>query len=67
MICTTHQYDSVDQMKKDEICGEFDTPWAAAYKCMQGLVGTPEGKIPRRRFGDNIKIDLKVRGWTGMD
>ena len=30
-------------------------------------MGTPEGKIPRRRFGDNIKIDLKVTEWTGME
>jgi hypothetical protein len=35
------------------------------------LVGKPEGKIPlgrpRRRWMDNIKIDLGERGWTGVD
>jgi hypothetical protein len=35
------------------------------------LVGKPEGKSPlrrpRRRWVDNIKIDLKNRGWGGMD
>jgi hypothetical protein len=35
------------------------------------LVGKAEGKIPlgrpRRRWVDNIKIDLRERGWDGMD
>jgi hypothetical protein len=35
------------------------------------LVGKPEGKRPlgrpRRRWMDNIKIDLRERGWGGMD
>jgi hypothetical protein len=35
------------------------------------LVGKPEGKrplgIPRRRWVDNIKIDLREIGWDGMD
>jgi hypothetical protein len=35
------------------------------------LVGTPEGKRPlrrpTRRWVDNIKIDLRVIGWDGMD
>jgi hypothetical protein len=35
------------------------------------LVGKPEGKRPlgrpRRRWVDNIKIDLRERGWDGMD
>jgi hypothetical protein len=35
------------------------------------LVGEPEGKRPlgrpRRRFVDNIKIDLREVGWDGMD
>jgi hypothetical protein len=35
------------------------------------LVGNPEGKIPlgrqRRRWVDNIKIDLREIGWDGMD
>jgi hypothetical protein len=34
------------------------------------LVGKPEGKkllgIPRRRWVDNIKIDLRM-GWYGLD
>jgi hypothetical protein len=35
------------------------------------LVGTPEGKRPleilRRRWKDNIEIDLHEGGWGGMD
>jgi hypothetical protein len=35
------------------------------------LVGMPEGKRPlgrpRRRWVDNIKLDLREIGWDGMD
>jgi hypothetical protein len=35
------------------------------------LVGKPEGKRPlgrhRRRCEDNIKMDLRERGWGGID
>jgi hypothetical protein len=35
------------------------------------LLGKPEGKrplgIPRRRWMNNIKMDLRVIGWDGMD
>jgi hypothetical protein len=35
------------------------------------LVGNPEGKSPlgrpRRRWVDNIKMDLRELGWSGMD
>jgi hypothetical protein len=35
------------------------------------LVGKPEGKrplgIPRRRWADNIKMDLREIEWEGMD
>jgi hypothetical protein len=35
------------------------------------LVGKPEGKrplaIPRRRWVDNIKMDLSEIGWDGLD
>ena len=37
----------------------------------RGLVGKPEGKrslgIPRRRWEDNIKMDLQEVEWWGMD
>jgi hypothetical protein len=35
------------------------------------LLGEPEGKRPlgrsRRRWEDNIKVDLREIGWDGMD
>jgi hypothetical protein len=35
------------------------------------LMGKPEGKrplgIPRRRWEDNIRMDLREIGWGGMD
>jgi hypothetical protein len=35
------------------------------------LVGKPEGKRPlgrpRRRWVDNVKIDLRETGWDGVD
>jgi hypothetical protein len=35
------------------------------------LVGKPEGKIPlgrpRRRWVNNIKMDLREIGWNGLD
>jgi hypothetical protein len=35
------------------------------------LVGKPEGKRqlgrPRRRWEDNIRADLRIIGWGGMD
>jgi hypothetical protein len=43
-------------------------PKRNAYKV---LVGKPEGKRPlgrpRRRWVNNIKIDLRETGWDGMD
>jgi hypothetical protein len=39
--------------------------------CLRGLVGKPEGKRtlrrPKRRWEDNIKIDLREILWGGMD
>jgi hypothetical protein len=40
-------------------------------RCLQGLVGRPEGKRPlgrpRRRWEDNIKMDLGVIGIDGAN
>jgi hypothetical protein len=40
-------------------------------ECIWILVGKPEGKIPlgrpRRRWGDNIKRDIREIGWGGLD
>jgi hypothetical protein len=38
---------------------------------IRALVGKPEGRRPlgrpRRRWEDNIKMDLREVGWEGMD
>jgi hypothetical protein len=31
------------------------------------LVGKPEGKRPRRRWVNNIRIELRDIGWDGVD
>jgi len=40
-------------------------------RCIQGLVGKPEGKRPlgrcRHRWEDNIKMELQEVGCGGMD
>jgi hypothetical protein len=40
-------------------------------KCIQGFDGEPEGqktlRSPRRRWENNIKTDLKVTAWEGVD
>ena len=33
----------------------------------RALVGKPEGKRPRRKLEDNIKMDLQEVGCAGMD
>jgi hypothetical protein len=42
--------------------------WRGAYRA---LVGKPEGRRPlerpRRRWDDNIKMDLREVGWGGVD
>ena len=45
--------------------------YGGGERCIEGLVGKPEGKIPlgrpRRRWEDTIKIDLQEAGCEGMD
>jgi hypothetical protein len=45
--------------------------WAGHAYAYRILVGKPERKRPlgrpRRRWVDNIKMDLRVIGWDGMD
>ena len=39
-------------------CGTY----GGRERCAQGLVGKPEGKRPRRRWEDNIEVDLEEVG-----
>ena len=61
MICIPHKYFSGDQIKKNEMswaCGTY----RRQERCMQVLVGKPEGKRQfgrrRHRRKDDIKIDI---------
>jgi hypothetical protein len=64
------KYNENNHVKKDEMGGACSTNGEKrnAYRI---LVGKPEGKRPlgrpRRRWVDNIKIDLREIGWDGVD
>jgi len=51
----------------DGICSTY----GGEQRCMQGFGGKPEGKRPlgrpRRRWEDNIKMDLQEVGCGGTD
>jgi hypothetical protein len=63
VLLTKHKY--TDQVRKEEM------GWACSMDGDMILVGKPEGKRllgrRRRRWMDNIKIDLREIGWDGMD
>ena len=58
------QYCAVDKIEKNEMCGECGTYGGRGMHKV--LVGKPEGKRlsgrPRRRWEDNIKMDLREVG-----
>jgi hypothetical protein len=61
-----------DQIKKNEMGGACSTYGEGRGAC-RILVGIPEGRRrlgrPRRRWEDNIKMDLQEEGWgawTGL-
>jgi hypothetical protein len=51
--------------------GEACSAYGGEERLTQGLVGKPEGKTPlvrsRRRWKDNIKMDLQEVGCGSMD
>jgi hypothetical protein len=65
------KYHSGDHVKKTEMgrtCGTY----GGEERYIQGLMGKPEGRRPlgrpRRRWEDNIKMDLREVGWEhGLD
>ncbi|PNF23179.1 hypothetical protein B7P43_G03654 [Cryptotermes secundus] len=65
-----NQENQNDQVKKDEVAGHVARIGEIknAYRI---LVGKPEGTRrlgrPRRRWVDNIKMDLREIGWDGMN
>jgi hypothetical protein len=63
-------YSSPSQVKEDEVDGACSTN-GEKRNVYRILAGKPEGKRslgrPRRRWVDNIKLDLREIGWDGMD
>jgi hypothetical protein len=57
-------------MKEDEVGGPYGTH-GGGERCLQGFGWKPEGKIPlvgpRRRWEDNIKLDLREIGIDGAN
>ena len=70
MIVLFTQYCSGDQIEKNEIGGACST-YGERRVVYRILVGKSEGKIPlgrpRRRWEDNIKMDLQEVGCENMD
>jgi hypothetical protein len=59
-----------DQVKEDEM-GRACSTNGEKRNAYRILAGKPEGKRPlgrpRRRWVDNIKMDLRETGWYGLD
>jgi hypothetical protein len=66
MICT-HEIVFGWSNREKEAGEQYDT--FEREKCVQGLLGRPEGKKPlgrpSLRWEDSIKIDLQEVGWGG--
>jgi hypothetical protein len=64
------KYNSNDKVKEDEM-GRACSTNGEKRDAYMILVGKPEGKRPlkrpRRRWVDNIKIDLREIEWNGVD
>jgi hypothetical protein len=60
----------VDQVKEDEI-GKACSTNGEKRNAYRILVAKPEGKRPlgrpRRKWVDNIKVDIREMGWYGLD
>jgi hypothetical protein len=63
------QYCAGDEIEKNEVAAAFSA--CGGREVYRVLVGKPEGKRPlgrpRRRWEDNIKVDLHEVGCGGMD
>jgi hypothetical protein len=64
------KYNYNNQVKEDEVSGSC-SPNGEKRNAHRLLVGKPEGKRPlgrpRRRWVDNIKMDLLKIRWGGVD
>jgi hypothetical protein len=63
-------FSAYDQVKEDEM-GRVCSMIGEKRNAYRILVGNPEGQrplgIPRRRWVNNFKMDLREIGWDGMD
>ena len=70
MFCTAHPIFLGDKIEKNEFGGACST-YGERGVIYRVLVGKPEGKRPlrrpRRRWEDNIKMELQELGHGGMD
>jgi len=70
MICTLTQYFSGDKIEKNEMGGEC-IAYGGKERRVQSFDGESKWKRqlvrPRRRWEDNIKMDLSVVECGGMD
>jgi len=60
-----------DKIEKNEMCGACSAHGGEERGVYRVLMGKREGTIPlgrpRRRWEDNIKMDLQEVGYVGMD
>ena len=70
MFCTLTQYCAGDKIEKNGI-GEACSAYGGEERRIQGFSGKPGVKSPlgrsRRRWDDNIKMDIQEVGCGGMD
>jgi hypothetical protein len=72
VLCTAlfTKYYSGDEIKKNEIGRACSTHGGERKGAYRALVGKRQErkplKRPRRRWGENIKMDLREDGWIGM-
>jgi len=71
MICTAHQNCLCDKIEKNVSLAGHVTRMGERRGVYRVLVGKPEGKRPlgrpRRRWEDNIKMDIQKVGCGGIE
>jgi hypothetical protein len=62
ITCTLRRYYKDSKVKENEMGGTCSAH-GRHESSYEVLVGKPEGKRPRHRWEDNIRMDLRVIGW----
>jgi hypothetical protein len=66
----SNKYNYSDQVKEDAMGKACNTNWRRGMHIGYSWESQKErdqAQIPRRRWVGNIKMDLRERGWVGMD